>query len=144
MHYQNGILSLTFSTDAYVASLVLCLVIWQKFKILVVCYAEIAKLYHKIRVFTLPKKSWEKIYPFHAVQISDHRGAFSVWPNITPRKSLHCGVMMDHWPNFTAVLAKLYPKQWGNDEPLTFFSFVWTNYCELKPFTKMVLWSSSF
>ena len=40
--------------------------------------------------------------------------------HITPEKSLHCGVMMGHWPNFTLVLAKLYPKLWGNDELLKF------------------------
>ena len=28
--------------------------------------------------------------------------------------------MMDHWPNFTPVLAKLYPKLRGNDELLNF------------------------
>ena len=44
--------------------------------------------------------------------------------NITPDKSIHCGVMMSHWPNFTLVPTKLYPKQWGNDELLKFFSFV--------------------
>ena len=62
------------------------------------------------------KKSSKRISPFHTVQISDNSGAFSLWSNITPEKSLHCGVMMDHWPNFTLVLAKLYPKLWGNDE----------------------------
>ena len=73
-------------------------------------------------MFPLQKKSPKRISPFHAVQISDNSDAFSVWPNITPEKSLHCGVMMGHWPNFTPVLAKLYPKLWGNDEPLCFFS----------------------
>ena len=62
---------------------------------------EIAKLYHKISVCALQKKSSNRISPFHAVQISDNSGAFSVWPNIIPEKSLHCGVMMGHWPNFT-------------------------------------------
>ena len=80
--------------------------------------------------------------PVHAAQIWDNIGTFSVLPNITPEKSLHVGVMMGHWPNFTPVLSKLYPKQWGNDEPLNFFSFVWTNYSELKPLSDMVLWNS--
>ena len=142
MHNQNGILSLRFSTDAYAVSLVVCLVVWLKFKILVICSAKITKLYHKISVFTLQKKSLKRISPFHTVQISENSGAFSVWPNITTEKSLHCGVMMGHWTNFTPVLAKLYPKLWGNDEPLSFFSFVWTNYSELKPFSEVVLWSS--
>ena len=102
------------------------------------CFAEIAKLYHKISVFTLQKKSSKRISTFHAVQVSENSGAFSVWPNITQEKSLHCGVMMGHCPNFTPVLAKLYPKLWGNDELLNFFSFVWTNYSELKPFLEMV------
>ena len=72
---------------------------------------------------TLQKKSSKRISAFHAVQILDNSGAFSVWPNITPEKSLHCGVMMGHRPNFTPVLAKLYPKLWGNDEPLNFYQF---------------------
>ena len=92
---------------------------------------------------TLQKKSSKRISPFHAVQISDNSGAFSVWPNITPEKSLHCGIMMSHWPNFALVLAKLYPKLWGNDKLLNFFIFVWRNDCELKPFLEMVLCRSS-
>ena len=42
---QNGILSLTFSTDAYAVSLVVSLI----------CFAEIAKLYHKISVYIAEK-----------------------------------------------------------------------------------------
>ena len=61
-------------------------------------------------MFTLQKKSSKRISPFHAVQISDNSGAFSVWPNITPEKSLHCGVMMGHWPNFL-------PWYWPNFTP---------------------------
>ena len=86
-------------------------------------FAEIAKVYHKI-MFVLQKKSWEKVPPFNAVQISDNGGAFSTWPNITLEESLHCGVMMGHCTNFTLVPAKLYPKLWVNGETLNFFSFV--------------------
>ena len=53
-------------------------------------------------MFTLQKKSSKRISPFHAVQISDNSDAFSVWSNITPQKSLNCGVMMGHWHNFTS------------------------------------------
>ena len=49
-------------------------------------------------------------------------------------------LLYEGWTNFTPVLYKLYPKLWGNDEPLNFFIFVWTNYCELKHFLEMVLW----
>ena len=57
----------------------------------------------------IAEKILERISPFHAVQISDKSsGAFSVWPNITPEKSLHCGVICStgptlprYWPNFT-------------------------------------------
>ena len=35
-------------------------------------------MYHKISVLTLDKKSWKKISPFHAVQISGNGGAFSM------------------------------------------------------------------
>ena len=66
-------------------------------------------------------------------------GVFSIWPNITPQNSLHCGVMMGHWPNITQVLANLYRKLWGNGELLNFLIFVAINYCELKPFLEMVL-----
>ena len=73
------------------------------------CFAEIAKLYHKISVCTLQKKSSKRISPFHAVQISDNSGAFSVFPNITPETSLHCvglgwatgPTLPWYWPNFT-------------------------------------------
>ena len=37
------------------------------------------------------------------------------------------------------VPAKLYPKLWGNYEPLNFLIFVGTNYCKLKPFSEMAL-----
>ena len=78
-------------------------------------------------------KILEKIFPFHSSGDSssittDTGGAFSIWPNITPQKSLHCGVMMGHWPNFTLVLAKLYPKLWGKCELLNFLIFVGTDY----------------
>ena len=67
--YQIGTLSLTFSTDAYAVSLVVSLI----------CFAEIAKLYHKIGLYpTLQKKSSKRISPFHAVQVSDNSDAFSV------------------------------------------------------------------
>ena len=68
------------------------------------------------------KKSWKIISPFNAARISDSGSTFSMWPNITPEKSLHCGVMTGHWPNCSPVLTKIYPKLWGNDEPLIFFS----------------------
>ena len=42
-------------------------------------------------------------------KIWDNSGAFSVWPNITPEKSLHCGVMMGHWPNFTQYWPNFTP-----------------------------------
>ena len=64
-------------------------------------------------MFKLQKKSHKRISPFHAVQISDNRGIFSVWPSITPEKSLHCGVMMDHWPNFIPVPAKPQTMTYG-------------------------------
>ena len=66
-------------------------------------------------------------------------GAFSIWPNISPQKSLCCGVMMSEWPNITLVPANLYPKLWGNGEALNFLIFVATNYCELKPFLGIIL-----
>ena len=47
--------------------------------------------------------------------------------------------MISHWPKFTLVRAKHYPKLWGNCEPLNFLIFLRTNYCELKPFLEMVL-----
>ena len=47
--------------------------------------------------------------------------------------------MMGHWPGFTLIRATLYPKQWGNEEPLNFLIFVETNYCELKPFSEMTV-----
>ena len=52
-------------------------------------------MYHKISVLTLDKKSWKKISPFHAVQISGNGGAFS--------------------------MAQYYPREislWGYDGPL--------------------------
>ena len=70
---------------------------------------------------------------------TDIGGAFSMWPNINPLKSLRCGVMMGHWPNITLVPTNLYPKLWSNGELLNFLIFVATNYCELKPFLEMVL-----
>ena len=41
---------------------------------------------------------------------ADIGGVFSIWPNITPQKSLRCGIMMGHWLNITLVPANLYPK----------------------------------
>ena len=93
---------------------------------------EIAKLYHKISVY-ITEKILEYLFSMQ------YKYQTMVVPNITPDKSIHCGVMMSHWPNFTLVLTKLYPKQWGNDELLKFFSFAWTDYCELKPFSEKVL-----
>ena len=90
-------------------------------------------------VSTLWTKSWKIISPFNTVQITDNGGAFSIWPNNIPEKSLCYGFMMDSWSNFTSVLAKLYPKLWGIDEPLNFLSFVGINYSELKHFSEMVL-----
>ena len=45
--------------------------------------------------------------------------AFSIWPNITPQKSLRCWVMMGHWSNITLVPANLYPRLLGNGELLS-------------------------
>ena len=73
------------------------------------------------------------------MQITVKGGAFSIRSSITSQKSLRCGVKMEHWPNVTPVLAKRYLKLWGNDEMLNFLIFVVTNYCELKPFSEMVL-----
>ena len=36
-------------------------------------------------------------------------GAFFIWPNITPQKSLPCGFMMGHWSNITLVPATFTP-----------------------------------
>ena len=60
------------------------------------CLKNVVIFVQAILSFVLSRK----ISPFHAVQISDNSGAFSVSPNITPEKSLHGGVMMGHWPNF--------------------------------------------
>ena len=70
---------------------------------------------------------------------TDTGGAFSICLNITPGKSLRCGIMMSHWPTFTLASAKLYLKLWGNGKLLNFLIFVGTSYCELKPFLEMVL-----
>ena len=48
----------------------------------------------------------------------------ALWPNITPQKSLCCGVMMGNWPNFILVPAKLYHQTMGDGEPLTFLIFL--------------------
>ena len=88
LHSQNGVLLLTFSTDVWLS---------DRFKILV-CFVEIA-----IRKCT--KKYVSKIYRKNPgkefiIEKSSHSsgdsgsvttgigGAFSVWPNITPQKSL--------------------------------------------------------
>ena len=71
----------------------------------------------------------EEKLSFHS---SGDTNSFSIWNNITPHKLFRCGVMMDHWPNVGLVLAKLYPKLWGNCEPLNFMVFVRTKYHELK------------
>ena len=89
-------------------------------------------------------KIQEKKLSFHSSGDSssvttDIGGVFSIWPNMTPQKSLCYRVMMGHWPNITLALANLYPKLWGNGEPLNFLIFVATNYCELKAFVEMVL-----
>ena len=86
----------------------------------------------------------EKKLPFHSSGESsnvtvDTGGAFSVCSSITPQKSLRCGVMMGHWPNFTLVLAKLYPKLLVIGELQNFLICIGTNYHELKPFLEMVL-----
>ena len=72
-------------------------------KFLLLALREIAKVYHKISVSTLYTKSWKRVSPFNAVQITDNDGAFSIQPNITPEKSLNCEVMMSPWPKFTLV-----------------------------------------
>ena len=114
-------------------SMFCCLI--QRFKILVICFVQTAKLYHMIpKCVYITEKILERISPFHAVQISDKSsGAFSVWPNIYPREVTSLWGYMFHRPNFTPVLAKLYTKLWGNDEPLNFFIIFLINYCELKP-----------
>ena len=72
---------------------------------------EIAKFYHRISVFTLQKKSSKSIFPFHAVQISNNSGPFSVWPR----------EVTSLW-GYDGPLAQLNPTSqlWGNDEPLNF------------------------
>ena len=88
---------------------------------------------------TLWTKSWKRISPFNAVQITDNDGAFSVWPNITPREVTLLWGYDGPITNFTLVLAKLYRKLWGNDKLLNFLAFVGTDHCELKSFSDMVL-----
>ena len=95
-----------------VASLI-CLVVWWKFKILVACFVMYNKCVYII------EKILEKNF-FFQCSANNSWDAFSIWPGITPEKSLHCGVMMSHWPNFKTIVAKLYPKLWSNDEPLIF------------------------
>ena len=116
----------------------------EKFKILV-CFVEIA-----IRRFAKKYivKIQEKNLSFHSSGDSrsittDIGGVYSIWSNITSKNSLHCGVMMGHWPNITQVPANPYPKLLSNGELLNFLIFVAINYCELKPFLEMVLWSSA-
>ena len=65
---------------------------------------------------------------------TDIGGAFSIWPNITPQKSLCCWVMMGHWSNIILEPANLYPRLSGNGELLNFFIFVASNCSELNPF----------
>ena len=89
----------------------------------------------------------EKKLPFHSSGESsnvtiDTGGAFSIWFSITPQKSFCYGVMI-HWPNFTLVLAKLYPKLLVIGELQNFLICIGTNYHELKPFLEMVLCSSA-
>ena len=72
-------------------------------------------------------KILEKNFSFHSNGDSnsvttDTGGA--LWPNITPQKSLCCGVMMGNWPNFILVPAKLYHQTMGDGEPLTFLIFL--------------------
>ena len=59
-------------------------------------------------------KTLEKNLSFHCSGDSssvstDIGDIFSVWPNITPQKSLCCGVMMGQWPNITLVQLTLTP-----------------------------------
>ena len=117
----------------------------ERFKILV-CFVEIAirRCTKKYVCLKYIGKILEKNLSFH--RSGDSRsnttvigGVLSKWTNITPQNSLHCGVMMGHWPNITQVLANLYRKLWGNGELLNFLIFVAINYCELKPFLEMVL-----
>ena len=119
-----------------------CLIeIWSSWCLL--CKNNHYKVYRKIGVSALWTKTWKRISPFNAVQLTGNGGAFAVWPTISPEKSLCCGIMMGPWPNFILVLVKFYPKLWVNNEPLNFLTVVGTNYCELKSFSDMmVLWSS--
>ena len=78
-------------------------------------------------------KVLEKNLSFHSSGDSssatkDTGGSFSIWPNITLQKSLRCGVMMGHWPNFTLLPVKRYPKLRGKGVPLNLLIFVGTNY----------------
>ena len=148
MHWQNGILPLTFSTDAYVASLLLCLVVWQKFKILVVCFAVIAKVYHKISVY-ITEKIFKKNFSFSCSTnirqwwclfygpILPQKEVTSLWgydgpgptlpwyrPNFTP--NLNYGVMMSHW--FFSVLLELIIV---NCETLFSEMVLWNSPCQL-------------
>ena len=118
----------------------------EKFKILV-CFVKIAIIRCTKKYVCLKYTGeilCEKNLSFHSSDDSRSittviGGVFSIWPNITAQNSLHCGVMMGHWPNITQVLANLYRKLWGNGELLNFLIFVAINYCELKPFLEMVL-----
>ena len=70
----------------------------------------------------------KKNSPFTAVQITGNDGAFSIWPNITPQKSLFCGVMMGQQTKYTPITTKTYPKRSGNDfyeVPAEFSDFCW-------------------
>ena len=101
-------------------------------------------MYQKICVSKTYRQNLEKNLSFHSSGESRSirtviGGVFSIWPKITPQISLHCEVMMGHWPNITQVLANLYHKLWGNGELLNFLIFIAINYCELKPFLEMVL-----
>ena len=67
------------------------------------------------------EKNWSFQSSSDSSSVTADTGApFSIPPNITPQKSLRCGVMMCHWPKITLALANLYPKLWGNGELLNF------------------------
>ena len=147
LHHQSGILLLTFSADFFVAWIV-CLVVWYIWNSCLLVEIAIRRCTKRYVCLKYIGKILKKKLSFHSSGDSssvttDTGDTFSIWPNNTSQKSLLCGVMMGQWRNITLVSANLYPKLWGNGEPMNFLIFVATNYFELKQFLEMIIWSSA-